>query len=360
MDYARYLRAKRSVDDRALNLHVLNTLQKHLTNHATSLPNTKPQLHVVEVGAGIGEMFLRLHDMNVFSAYHSVHYTLVDIKPHLLVEARHVIALLGDPLALNDDPSVSADHLTASCSATDSGVHHESGAGSLEDASLSSVTLAGNCTVSFHAGDAISFLAERAATFDLVIASAVLDLWQLDVSLPPILSALDPAGARVYYFPINFDATTDFFPPTSEGPTFDSAVEQAFHRAMGTRLTAGYTTQAAHTGRRLIPTLASIGSPVKTAGASAWIVSPQSDPSGPAYSGDEAFFLSCIIDFIEATGAESGEHPFCSREAFARYIAYRRNQIVKAELIYIAHNIDVFGLALGVDSKVDEGKELML
>ena len=54
--YARYLAAKTSVDDRALNRHVLAELRR-------LMPAGAPQ--VLEVGAGLGTMVARLMDWGV-------------------------------------------------------------------------------------------------------------------------------------------------------------------------------------------------------------------------------------------------------------------------------------------------------
>ena len=71
MEYSfpHYLLAKQSVDDRALNRHVNETL-------AASLP--EGPIRVVEVGAGIGSMLLRLLRWGLLK---QADYTLVDEMP---------------------------------------------------------------------------------------------------------------------------------------------------------------------------------------------------------------------------------------------------------------------------------------
>jgi hypothetical protein len=53
--FIRYLEAKKSVDDRAINRHVWQVL-------SGSLPQTSPEkpLRIVEMGAGIGTMIERM------------------------------------------------------------------------------------------------------------------------------------------------------------------------------------------------------------------------------------------------------------------------------------------------------------
>ena len=57
--YARYLAAKTTVDDRALNRHVLAELRR-------LMPAGAPR--VLEVGAGLGTMVARLMDWGVVTA----------------------------------------------------------------------------------------------------------------------------------------------------------------------------------------------------------------------------------------------------------------------------------------------------
>ena len=53
---------------------------------------------------------------------------------------------------------------------------------------------------------------------------------------------------------------------------------------------------------------------------------------------EEPYFLHHILHFIEQ---ELSEHPTLNSAHFARWIRNRRQQIVRGELIYIAHQLDV-------------------
>src|SRR5206468_8052876 len=70
--YARYLAAKTTVDDRALNRHVLAEMRR-------LMPAGAPR--VLEVGAGLGTMAARLIDWAVVSAGE---YTMLDADRRLL------------------------------------------------------------------------------------------------------------------------------------------------------------------------------------------------------------------------------------------------------------------------------------
>src|SRR5579862_4330342 len=80
-EYARYLAAKTTVDDRALNRHVLAELRR-------LMPAGAPQ--VLEVGAGLGTMVARLMDWGVVEAGE---YVLLDADRQLLDGSRQ---WLGD------------------------------------------------------------------------------------------------------------------------------------------------------------------------------------------------------------------------------------------------------------------------
>ena len=70
--FTRYLEAKKSVDDRALNRHVLGTLMKHLPES-----NLEKPLKVLEIGAGIGGMIDRMMDWGILNY---ADYTAVDFQ----------------------------------------------------------------------------------------------------------------------------------------------------------------------------------------------------------------------------------------------------------------------------------------
>ena len=77
-EYARYLAAKTTVDDRALNRHVLAGLRR-------IMPAGAPR--VLEVGAGLGTMVARLLDWGVVGAGE---YILLDADRQLLDRSRPV------------------------------------------------------------------------------------------------------------------------------------------------------------------------------------------------------------------------------------------------------------------------------
>lgn len=339
MDYVRYLHSKKTVDDRALNCNVLQGFENHVAEGSAT---NKGTLRVVELGGGVGAMFMRLLERNtIFCKYERVEYTLVDVKRDVLQAAAKEIETQANRTGKADMQKVSCPLDIRAADICGNGNVHLKGTTDHEPVSIETLSI-GNIEIIFALGDAIQYLEKRPSYFDAVIAAAVLDLWELEPSLEVIFSAIDQQRSiRAFYFPINFDGTSDFFPESSEGSTVDFQVEDAFHKAMGSRKTLGRTTMACHTGRRLIPVLHRVKADVKVSGGSAWIVSPSAEGY---YPDDEKYFLETIMDFIASsiTVPDGQSHPFRS-DTITRYLSSRRRQIERAELFYVAHNIDVFG-----------------
>ncbi|HWQ84041.1 MAG TPA: class I SAM-dependent methyltransferase, partial [Anaerolineales bacterium] len=78
--FPHYLAAKKTVDDRALNGLVWQTLFDQLVGAQAESP-----LRVLEIGAGIGTMFERLVERGML---HHAHYTALDALPENITAAR--------------------------------------------------------------------------------------------------------------------------------------------------------------------------------------------------------------------------------------------------------------------------------
>src|SRR5438132_13536288 len=115
----RYLAAKKSVDDRALNWQVWQRL-------AAALPRATPQqpLRILEVGAGIGSMVERLLAGDVLT--HAT-YTAIDKAPALLTEAHRRLHQWADERGFQVDENPQGQlhfrrvgqHITADIEALD-------------------------------------------------------------------------------------------------------------------------------------------------------------------------------------------------------------------------------------------------
>lgn len=311
MDYSftRYLAAKKSVDDRALNRTIWGNLSRRLAGSPASL-------QVLEIGAGAGAMFERMLDWGLF---HQADYTGIDLQPENITAA--------------------LDRLPGW--AQQRGYHvARSAASTTTRARLRLAKGKQLVSASFEAIDLFGFIdRERSRrAWDLLVAHAFLDLLDLPSSLAPIFSLLRPAG--LFYFTINFDGLTLLEPLID--PAFDELVVSLYHRTMDERLVASQagvelaTSGDSRTGRHLFQQIRAAGGEILEAGASDWVVFPRRG----AYLADEAYFLHHILYFFEQS--LSG-NPELEPERFQSWLAARHAQVERGELIYIAHQLDFLG-----------------
>jgi SAM-dependent methyltransferase len=292
--YARYLAAKTTVDDRALNGHVLAELRR-------LMPAGAPR--VLEVGAGLGTMVARLMDWGVVGAGD---YTLLDTDRQLLDHSRRWLSDWAAARGLRGDllpDGLQVGELRVRLVHAELGSYLEAGHGALAD---------------------------------LLVANAVLDLVDVPAVLPGLLRLLVPAG--VYWFTINYDGESIFAP----GHPRDDQVMQAYHRDMDERVRHGRPAGDSRTGRRLFHHLRSAGAPALAAGSSDWVVS--AGPEG-TYTGDEAYFLRTILSTIQ--NALRSRPNWVEPADLADWLAVRRRQLAAGELVYIAHQLDFAGRAPG-------------
>ena len=292
----RYLSSKKTVDDRALNHGVVERLRDEVGTFGGH------RLRVLEIGAGIGTMVARLVDWQVLRR---AEYRLVDVDPKLLQEARSWLRSW----------------------AKQRGFAASSGAEALEvkgpDLDLSVV---------FQVAELGNLLDQPpgGARADVIIANAFLDLVDVPSVLPPLFDLVVPGG--IYFFTINFDGETIFMP---EHP-HDEAFMRAYHRSMDERVRFGRPAGESKAGRRLFGHLQAAGANILAAGPSDWVV--HAGPSG--YEADEAFFLHTILDTVAEALAQ---RPEIEPGALAEWIALRRKQVERAELVYLAHQLDFLG-----------------
>jgi SAM-dependent methyltransferase len=293
-DYARYLAAKTTVDDRALNQHVLAEMRR-------LMPAGTPR--VLEVGAGLGTMVARLVDWGAVGAGE---YVLLDANRQLLD---------GSRLWLRD---------------------WAAGRGLRSDL-LPDGLWVGDLRVRLVHAELGGFLeASAGAPADVLIASAVLDLVDVPAVLPGLLRLLAPGG--VYWFTINYDGESIFMP----GHPRDVQVMQAYHRDMDERVRYGRPAGESRTGRNMFRHLRAAGAPALAAGSSDWVV--QAGPAGD-YPGDEAYFLASILTTIH--GALRNREEWLEPADLADWLSERRRQLAAGELVYLAHQLDFAGRSPG-------------
>ncbi len=299
--FKRYLAAKKSVDDRALNPQVRQHLQQALADFPPG-----DALRILEVGAGIGTMVERLLDWGWLNRGA---YTGIDIQPENLLEARHRLLRYAARQGYEVSGKESRRFVL------------ERGPRRLE--------------VALEAADLFYFLARerRRRAWDLLIAHAFLDLVDLGTTLPGLFALLRPGG--LLYFTLNFDGATILQPPIDQ--EFDGLVAELYHQTMDRRQVAGKPAGSSQTGRLLQSYLERApGVQLLAAGRSDWLVAP--DLGG--YPADEAYFLHFIIHTIHQALKED---PQLDGPRLDGWIAARHRQIEEGELTYIARQWDFLG-----------------
>ena len=292
--YARYLAAKTTVDDRALNGHVLAGLRR-------LMPAGAPR--VLEVGAGLGTMVARLMDWGVVGAGE---YILLDADRQLLAHSRRWLRGWAAARGLRSD--LLPDGLQV-----------------------------GDLRVRLVHAELGSYLqTDHGALADVLIASAVLDLVDVPAILPGLLRLLVPGG--VYWFTINYDGESIFAP----GHPHDDQVMRAYHRDMDERVRDGRPAGDSRTGRHLFHHLRAAGAPALAAGSSDWVVCAGPDGN---YPGDEADFLCSILSTIQ--DALRSRPDWVDPADLAGWLAVRGRQLAAGELVYIAHQLDFAGRSPG-------------
>lgn len=300
VDYSfiRYLASKRTVDDRALNRHVWQTLKQALclTSHAP---------RILEVGAGIGTMVERVFEWGLLGR---AEYTAIDAEPDNIAEA----SLRLPRWAARRGMHVWRESSTRM---------------QFQDA-------AQNMHLALEAIDVHAFIARERGrcAWDVLIAHAFLDLMDIPRTLPLLLSLLRPGG--LFYFTITFDGATVFQPEIDSN--LDARIEALYHRTMDERITDGLPSGDSRSGRHLFGHLRNAGADVLDAGSSDWVIF--AGPQG--YPADEAYFLHFIIHTLQT--ALQGQAELDAAQ-FAGWIEQRHRQIERGELVYIAHQLDFVG-----------------
>lgn len=297
LNFQRYLAAKRTVDDRALNRWVWNQMASLILERQQDRP-----VSILEIGAGIGTMFQRMLE---WGALRRGSYTLLDALPENLAAARAEMIPWAQSCGL------------AVTEGADGALHLDQPGQALE--------------LRFAPWDVQTFIREQAGQerFDLLVAHAVLDLLDIPKLLPGLAALVDPGGWL--YLTVNFDGVT-IFEPISD-PVREERILGLYHRSMEERTTGGEPSGDSRAGRHLFEYLAQNHLEILAAGSSDWVVYPAQG----SYPADEAYFLGFILHFFEES---LGQHPDLEPGVLQGWLAERRRQIERGELVYLAHQID--------------------
>ncbi len=297
--FTRYLTAKKTVDDRSINRYVYQGLKRHLPQTAHDQP-----VRILEVGSGVGTMIERLIELDESQLAPNRLFTQSDYTALDAQKENTAHALERFPAWASEKKyTVRADQQDGFyfCHPT------------------------GESRIHFLTGDVQHFSKQTDKTWDLLIANAFLDLFDIPSVLPVLFKLLKSSG--LFYFTINFDAVSTFEPVID--PELDAQIESLYHRSMD-------HSGDSRSGRHLFHHLKSAGANILEAGASDWVVYP--GPSG--YPDDEEFFLHYILHFFEES---LHNHPELDQQRFASWLNTRHAQVEQHELVYIAHQIDFVG-----------------
>jgi SAM-dependent methyltransferase len=210
-DFIRYLASKKTVDDRALNRRVWQSMVSLLEGRAP---------RVIELGAGIGTMAERAAEPG---GLRPESWTLLDSQPGLLSEARRRLA-----------GRVAFGTRYLEC-------------------------------------DVEQFLDGCPDRFDLVAAHAFIDLFDPARLLPGVVRLAAPSGCLL--FTISFDGLSAWEPEIDA--ELDARIVQLYHRTMDERTSGGKPSGDSRSGRHLLTLLPRLGCRIEEAGSSDWVVYPR-------------------------------------------------------------------------------------
>jgi hypothetical protein len=297
--FPRYLRAKRTVDDRALNRPVWENLQRRLIALQPG-PAGQPAPRILEIGGGTGAMFQRMVE---WGALASGHYTLLDAAGENIEAARR--ELTGWALARGYGVCQNEERLTFT-------------------------TPGGTLSLNLIQADLFDFIRDhQQPPYDVLVAHAFLDLIDIPTSLP-LLRRLARPGS-LFYLTINFDGLTAFEPVIDAA--LDDQIVALYHQTMDDRQAGGRPSGSSRSGRHMFSWLPQAGFELLAAGSSDWAVFPQQG----RYPDDEAYFLYFILHFFESSlQGQVG----LSAAQLGGWLARRREQVERGELVFLAHQFD--------------------
>ena len=335
-DFERYLTAKETVDDRALDRRVLDRAHEDLRGR------TAPR--ILEAGTGTGAFcrrFLGWDDVPDCT------YVAVDTDPALLATARDRVldhardvgfeASAVDPAATDLGPPVvegvgdghdpdggDGDGIDSNGDGND----HDGDPGetSADESATTATTVAAlrlrgpaHVDVRLVAGDAVDVAAR--GSWEFLVAQAFVDLLSPSAVERLVSGVVDGGGV---YLPITFDGGTAFSPSHPA----DEVVVDAYHATMnGGQL-------GATAGRRLLTALPDFGVELDAVGGSDWVVSPLRG----SYPADESYFLGVVLDTIAE--AVDGR---VSSDVLDEWYETRRREREAARLHFLARNLDLYG-----------------
>lgn len=298
-DFVQYLRAKASIDDRALNDHVWQCLGQQI-----SVLNGNEPVRILDVGGGIGTMVPRIISANWMA---DCHYTLLDLSHENIAAS---IIYLQEFAVQNK------------------WIFKQQGSNKfLLQSEKKQVQL------EMETADFFKYLSTTQKRWDLLIAHAFLDLVSLEDSLPLLFSLIRSGG--LFYFSLNYNGFMMLEP--SIDPELDEKIFSLFHQDMETRRHLGRPTGGSLSGERLYAELSKLGVQINAVGNSDWLINPQDG----SYSEDEEFFLFFILATIKNALQDYAEIPF---PILSDWVEGYKELIANNQLLFVAHHMDFLGI----------------
>jgi SAM-dependent methyltransferase len=328
-EFVRYLEAKKPIDDRALNARVWEALSEALATR-----NSDEPLQVLELGCGIGTMLERVLERGLFGRAAQDGPAASGRMPGEVentgAEGSHRTPTRIEYAGLDMSAGlIAAAHSRIPAWADRLGFTLEQ-AGQREELKCGDLLLHARWIVA----DAFDFAGDpaRAGAFDLLLAHAFLDLVDARRAVQAFLPLLSEGG--LFYFSMVFDGATIFEPALD--PALDAQIERAYHQTMDRRVVAGRSSGHSRTGRLLLSLLPEAGGRILEAGSSDWVVIPRNR----AYLPEESLLLDHVLSTIQRALTD---HPELDRRDLQFWLDQRRRQLGRAELTYIAHQLDFLG-----------------
>lgn len=293
LTFGDYLDVKFGLDERSLSAEVQSVWRDEI--------RSREHLDILDLGSGTGATLWRLCRQTLLR---SASLTALDRDPDLLAVGRRRLEVLLR--ARGDRVAVGSDWIRAA-------------------------RATGCIEIRFLTADLEHYGAMQAASHDLVIAHALLDL------LPPVVLAerigrwLRPGG--LCWASLNYDGGTVLL-PVYRRAELEYRILAVYDQSMERRRVWGEATGGARSGRRWHRALLDIGLEMLALGGSDWNLVPLRG----AYRGREAACLEYLLDLIRAEAEASAE--FDAGE-LDEWFADRRALLLAGQLGLICHHLDL-------------------
>ncbi len=289
-DYPEYLEIKQAIDDRSLNQSVWQALAEALRSQAGN-----HGFKILEIGAGIGTMIIRLLDAGLLN---HCQYVAVELEPGFARVAQNKLSIWAE----------AHGYRMAIIGPSSWTLEKKEKVTEIQWLTADILDLPNGFDCGY---------------FDLLIGHAIIDLLPVPECMPGLLQLIKPGGS--YYFSLNFAGVTSFSPSHPH----DMEITEAYHRDMDRRFPE-IKWRASQTGQVLGSWLKEQGHLVLAAGDSDWQLSAGSTPSGETNR-----FIANILDTMaKALAGLAG---------LEVWLNLRRRQTDSGILLFFAANRDYFG-----------------